>query len=320
MAQKGGVEWARAKTCWGGYTSMDHVPISMTYDDVLVPTDGSPGMQGAIARAVDIARLDDATVHSLYVADTETDLLVAETEAEPVVRRALEERGRDATLEVTRVAENHGLTAENEVREGIPYQEILAYSHDADIDLVVMGNRSAGEGDQGVGSTTERVAVVSEAPVLSVPFDDDSSVTESRYTMYDHILVPTDGSDPADRAADLALDIAEQYGADVHAVYVVDTTTYGSEDTPRSIIGLLKEGGANAVEAVAVEARDRNLPVTTDVLRGVPEAEILEYAAGVDADMIAVGTRGRGATPNQVLGSITGRVLQQATMPVLTVG
>lgn len=135
---------------------------------------------------------------------------------------------------------------------------------------------------------------------------------------YGDVLVPTDGSDLADPAADLALDIAEQYGADVHAVYVVDTTTYGSEDTPRSSIGLLKEGGANAVEVVA-EARDRNLPVTTDVVRGVPEAEILEYAAGVDADMIALGTRGRSATPNQVLGSITGRVLQQATMPVLTV-
>lgn len=290
------------------------------YDDVLVPTDGSPGIGAAAARAVDIALLGAATVHSLYVIDTDADMLVAEAEGESVVRRALEERGDEATREVTALAEHHGLDGTSHVREGVPYREILAYSRDADIDLVVMGKRGADEGERLLGSTTERVAVVSETPVLSVPLDAEQSVPESRYTMIDHVLVPTDGSDPAERAAEQALGLAEQYGADVHVVYVVDTTTYGAEDTPRSIVGLLKEGGENAVEAVAAEARDRNLPVTTDVLRGVPEAEILDFSDGVDADLIAMGSRGRGATPDQVLGSITGRILQRAPMPVLTVG
>lgn len=290
------------------------------YDDVLVPTDGSPGIQAATARAVDIARLGGATVHSLYVIDTHADLLVAEAEDESVVRRALEERGDEATREVAAVAERHGLDARTAVREGVPYRTILEYSEAADVDLVVMGTRGADAGERLLGSTTERVAVVSETPVLSVPLDAEQSVPESRYTMIDHVLVPTDGSDPAERAAEHAIEFAEQYGADVHVVYVVDTTTFGSKDTPRSIVGLLEDGGENAVAAIAAEARDRNLPVTTDVLRGVPEREILDFADGVDADLIAVGTRGRGATPNRVLGSITGRILRQAPMPVLTVG
>ena len=292
----------------------------MTYDDVLVPTDGSPGIQGAIARAVDIARLHDATVHSLYVIDTDADLLVAAAEGESVVRRALEERGDEATREVAAIAADHGLAARTEIREGVPYRTILEYSEEADVDLVVMGTRGASGVEKRLGSTTERVAVVSETPVLSVPLDAEQSVPESRYTMIDQVLVPTDGSDPAERAAAQALEFAEQYGADVHVVYVVDTTTYGAEDTPSSIVGLLKEGGENAVAAIAAEARDRNLPVTTDVLRGVPEDEILDFADGVDAELIAMGSRGRGATPDQVLGSTTGRVLQRATMSVLTVG
>lgn len=40
--------------------------------------------------------------------------------------------------------------------------------------------------------------------------------------MYEHILVPTDGSDVAEAAVDHALDLAEKYDAEVHALYVVD--------------------------------------------------------------------------------------------------
>ncbi|MEF8814948.1 MAG: universal stress protein [Halovenus sp.] len=57
--------------------------------------------------------------------------------------------------------------------------------------------------------------------------------------MDDYVVTPADGSDAADRAADHALGIAERYGADVHVIYVVDTTADGFEDAPRSVVGLL---------------------------------------------------------------------------------
>jgi len=74
------------------------------------------------------------------------------------------------------------------------------------------------------------------------------------------VVIPTDGSDAAERAAEAALDIAEKYDAAVHTVYVLDTTIYDLEDVPRSIIGSLKEGGDNATETIADMARERDLP------------------------------------------------------------
>ncbi|AKH96947.1 universal stress protein [Halanaeroarchaeum sulfurireducens] len=291
------------------------------YDDILVPTDGSPGILGPQARAVDIARLGDATIHSLYVVDTSSEWILAESDQHSVVRQTLEEHGTDATREMAAFASDHGVESRREVREGVPYRTILEYSRAADVDLIVMGTRGrTGDGERPLGSTTERVAVHSETPVLSVPLDTDASVPEPRYGMIDHLVIPTDGSDPAQRAAEEGIAFAEQYGADVHVVYVVDATSYGLEDAPRSIVGLLKEGGQNAIGAVESMALDRNLPVTSDVLRGVPADEILEFARGVDADLIAMGSRGRESAPKQVLGSSTGRILRRATMPVLTVG
>ncbi len=181
-----------------------------------------------------------------------------------------------------------------------------------------MGTHGRTEGEARLGSTTERVITVANVPVMAARLTEDEDIPESGYGMYDHVVIATDGGDAAERAADHALDIAERYGADVHVIYVVDTTTYWFEDTPRSIVGLLKQGGQNAVEEIASDARELSLPVTTDILRGVPHEEIREYATGVDADVVVMGTRGRTADADRLLGSTTARVVRRSEVPVLT--
>jgi len=288
------------------------------YGTILVPIDGSSGADSAVARAFDLARTGDATVHVLHVVDTglEPDRLDAAARRE--LRRHTEKRGREATVEIHQRATERGLEAVRAVREGIPHRVIRAYADEHDVDLIVMGTHGRTGADRArLGSTTERVIALADVPVLAVRLADEA-VPDSGYGMYDHVVIPTDGSDAAGRAVDHGLGIAERYGADVHAIYVVDTTTYGLADAPRSVVGPLEEGGRNAVEAVATAARERSLPVTTAVLRGVPPDEILEYAEGVDADLLAMGTRGRTAADDRLLGSTTARVLRRSAAPVLT--
>ncbi|MGM0590950.1 MAG: universal stress protein [Halobacteriota archaeon] len=290
------------------------------YHSILVPTDGSPGVEGAAVRALDLARTADATVHTLYVVDTAPEPSGLSVEERDEIRQASENRGRHATVWIQEEAADLGVDAVREIREGVPHHEILGYAREFDVDLLVMGTHGrTGSERARLGSTTERVIALSEVPVMAVRLMEGVELPETGYTMYDHVVIPTDGSGAAERAAEHGLAIAERYGADVHVVYVVDTTTYGLEDAPRSIVGLLKEGGAEATEAIATEARDRNLPVTTDVLRGVPETEILNYAAGVDADLLVMGTRGRAGAPERLLGSTTARVVRRFEHPVLTV-
>ena len=289
------------------------------YDDILVPTDGSPGAENATARAFDLARTGDATIHVLHVIDPDVTSIDLESTEMDELRRQSENRGREATEQIETRATDLGLDAVRAVREGTPYRAILEYVDQNDIDLVVMGTHGRTGAERArLGSTTERVIKFADVPVMAVRLAADEVVPEAGYGMYDHVVIPTDGSDAAERAADHALGIAERYGADVHVIYVVDTTTYGFEDTPRSIVGLLKQGGQNAVEEIATDARDRSLPVTTDVLRGVPHEEVLEYATGVDADVIAMGTRGRTVETDRLLGSTTARVLRRSEVPVLS--
>jgi nucleotide-binding universal stress UspA family protein len=290
------------------------------YDDVLVPTDGSPGAEGAIVRALDVARTSGATVHVLHAVDTLSGRRALDATGREEFRRQSEKKGREATVRVQERAERLGLETVRDVREGTPFRAILGYIKETAVDLVVMGThgRTGPERSQ-LGSTTERVITLADVPVMAVRLDEDARVPESGYGMYDHVVIPTDGSDPAERAADHGLGLAERYGADVHVVYVVDATTFGLGDAPRSIVGLLEQGGQNATDGIANEARERNLPVTTTILRGVPHEEILDYADGVDADVIAMGVRGRSADADRLLGSTTSRVVRNSPVPVLTV-
>ncbi|TYL36520.1 universal stress protein [Natronococcus pandeyae] len=290
------------------------------FTTILVPTDGSAGSEAAIAHATDLAWTYGGTVHALYVVDTGSEPNEMRADDREAFRAPSERRGLEATIRITDRAEAHDLRAAREVREGVPHSEILAYADEHDVDAIVMGTHGRTGAERArLGSTTERVITLADVPVLSVRLSEDDEEPASEDGLYEQVLIPTDGSDAAERAAENALEIAARYDADVHAVYVVDSTPYDLEDAPRSIVGLLTEGGRNATETVADMARERGLSVTTEVRRGIPAEELLECASAVDADLVAMGTRGRTVDADRLLGSTTARVVRRSAIPVLAV-
>lgn len=142
------------------------------YDRILLPTDASAGMDRAIEHAIDAAQRYDATIHVLYVVDTDTygtysgDEYVHEFEG---LESALEQAGEEALEDIVSAAEAAGVEATAVVRHGVPHEEILSYADDADIDLMVIGSKNrSGEYRRLLGSVAERVARMAERPVTVV--------------------------------------------------------------------------------------------------------------------------------------------------------
>ena len=141
--------------------------------------------------------------------------------------------------------------------------------------------------------------------------------------MFDTIVVATDGSDSVQRAVSVAVDVAARFDAEVHAVYVVDAgEVESSPDTVRDDLrDALDDEGRDALDRVSGAAHDRDddLDVTIEVREGRPASEIDAYARSVDADLVAMGTRGRHGENRFLIGSVAERVVRTCPGPGLTV-
>jgi len=140
--------------------------------------------------------------------------------------------------------------------------------------------------------------------------------------MYDTVAIATDGSEAMTPAIEQGVDIADRYDATVHAIAVVDRRLYvaADDDTRPDVRASLTEEAESAVEAVAAEAGDRSRQVETFVADGVPHSEIVSYADDEAVDLLVVGTHGRTGRDRHVnLGSVSERVVEAATCPVLVV-
>jgi len=142
------------------------------YDRILLPTDGSEGVDRAIDHAIDAANRYDATLHVLYVVDSGVvnaysgDEFVDGAEG---AEATLEDRGRTALEAVADHAADAGVETVTELVYGDPHEEILRYIDGNDIDLTVMGSKTrSGSYRQMLGSVTERVSRQSTAPVSIV--------------------------------------------------------------------------------------------------------------------------------------------------------
>ncbi|NIC00864.1 universal stress protein [Halobacterium sp. R2-5] len=143
------------------------------YDQVLVPTDGSEETRGAVEHAINLATTYDAALHTIYVVDTN----VGVDASVPGTLDTLKEAGENAIKEVIQQAEAAGVgTTEGSVAQGVPHQAILDYADEHDIDLVVMGTHGrTGLNRYLLGSVTEKVVRLSDAPVMTVRMPDDSA-------------------------------------------------------------------------------------------------------------------------------------------------
>ncbi len=136
--------------------------------------------------------------------------------------------------------------------------------------------------------------------------------------MFDTVVVATDGSESVERAVAYAADVAERFDAAVHALYVLDTREVENAPDPlqSEFHDALETRGEAALEAV----RDRSVRAVEGTVReGRPAEEIVAYAREVDADLLALGTRGRHGEHRLLLGSVAEEVVRTSPVPVLTV-
>jgi nucleotide-binding universal stress UspA family protein len=143
--------------------------------------------------------------------------------------------------------------------------------------------------------------------------------------LYRRIVVGTDGSSTADRAVDVAGDLARLSGAQVHVV-----TAYRPVRAA-AMAGVSASGGAVlpawlgddervAAEEVVRRARERlegnGIAVRSVARLGEPADALLAVAEELDADLLVIGNRGISGVRRYLLGNVADRVAHHAPCSV----
>ena len=139
------------------------------YQKVLIPTDGSDGTRQAIVHGLTIADRFDATVHALSIVPEGPLGTFDGDEGRHSAERAV------AQVEAVARDRETGVPVTTAVRDGIPHEEILDYTDEAGIDLLVVGTQGRTGLDRVlVGSVAERLIRMADVPVVTVRRTDES--------------------------------------------------------------------------------------------------------------------------------------------------
>jgi nucleotide-binding universal stress UspA family protein len=138
------------------------------------------------------------------------------------------------------------------------------------------------------------------------------------------ITVATDGSPHADRAVEIACDLARRYGssltilgvAPLVPMYIGSTEAWVPAEIPDTEIQHYRQ----LVEKSVAQAKSSGLTNVTGVcLEGVIVDEIIGYLEQSPADLLVLGSRGLSTARRLLLGSVSDAVVHHAKCPVLVV-
>ncbi|AEG19169.1 universal stress protein [Methanobacterium paludis] len=144
--------------------------------------------------------------------------------------------------------------------------------------------------------------------------------------MNTRILLPTDGSENAERAGEYAISLSNISGADIIVLNVIDTDYLDAlpqQDLKESLGKELREEGKKAVERFKESLEDsqcngmcKNINFTILIKEGKPGEVILKTIDEENIDQVIMGKSGKHGLERFLLGRTTDKVVREANVPV----
>jgi len=135
--------------------------------------------------------------------------------------------------------------------------------------------------------------------------------------MFDKILVAYDGSDAADKAFDLALNLAEKYGAELKVLAVARPPEFGSEVETKAVLENSRKHYQHVLKPVRERLAATGIKFQVEVGSGHPAEHIVMAAEQWGAKLILLGHRGKGLMGRWLVGSVAKQVMHHAPCSVL---
>ena len=303
------------------------------YRKILVPLDGSALAEVILPYARELARrlvLDVVLIHVAEKKESKSIQLhrVYVDNIADAIRRDIADAGNRKKASPREAGKSN---ISGEVVVGYPAEEILRYSDENDIDLILM----ATHGRSGIrrwvmGSVADRVLRASRAPVLLVRAGIPQDIARDEWP--GTVLVPLDGSGLAElvlphvaalagpqnaRASDVVLlRVCEPLGMPAVAPPEV-TVSWG--DIASKHMAQSKSLAKKYLVRLEKQLNEAGVRASSEVLGGQPAETIIDYANKKRYSLIVMATHGRSGLSRWAYGSVAEKVLLAVSSPLLLV-
>ncbi len=252
----------------------------MAYRRIVAATDGSDSAETAERVAVGFAATAGA------------ELAIAHAFAEPA-------RAQEAVDRALATAKEAGVETEVILSPEAPADAVIAAAAERDAELIVIGSVGLSRSDQLFGSVSRRVVTHAPCDVLLTRLrrDPDRAATPP----YRRILIATDGSSTADRAARKGYALAKLMQASVTLLFV----------------GHPKTGELVLQDTVETIGKGSGVTSAISIRSGDPVREIVDSVAVEAFDLVVVGNRGMTGAKAVLLGSVPRDVAESSPSDVL---
>ncbi len=298
------------------------------FEKILVPLDGSPLAQGILPYVMLLARGFQSRVILFHAAEA---LLDQESpEQEPYADEAMERIRPLAENYLEGVAaelRREGLDVDTQVVKGKATREVMRFAEQEDVDLIAMSIHSrSGLTRWVVGSVVDRLLRASHRSLLLVRPPDEIAGGEATARL-SKIVVPLDGSPPAEWALPFAEELGKVLNLEVTLIQVIgiETTVQFSPmapvtwAVPADVLQRLDVVASGYLKGLARELERKGLSVQWEVLRGPPGPRIIEFARQTPDCLVAMTSHGRSGFRRWILGSVANEVVRHTGEPVLII-
>jgi nucleotide-binding universal stress UspA family protein len=279
---------------------------------IVVAVDGSPASDAATCWAARDAALRNIPLTVVSVVTTPTATFPPVPYPDSLGVR-LEDQGRKAAADAVKIAEDavptdRKVAVKSKVVFSTPAQALVKMSDEAE--MIVVGSSGKGTLARGLlGSVSSSVVRQANCPVAVIR-DEDLLMPDPQHAP---VLVGIDGSPASELATEIAFDQASRRGVELIALHAwSDVCASGLPGWEWSAPG---SESSFADSLAHWQERYPNVTVQRVVVCDEPARQLIEKSES--AQLVVVGSHGRGAFDRMVLGSVSNTVLHSVRIPVI---
>jgi nucleotide-binding universal stress UspA family protein len=295
------------------------------FDHILLPLDGSPLAECVLPHAVALAKAFKSRLTLLRVVFQKRSEN-QQSIVNPMDWQMLKSEADAYLKSVQSRLENVDVQSEPYVMEGNPAQQIIDYTRDEQVDLIVMSSHGKGGlSEWNINSVVQKVLYRAFVPVMLIRAYHASPEPLTGLT-YDRILLPLDGSKRAECSLPLAKSIGAVQDAKIYLTHIVEEpilptqTPLSKED--RELIHRLTEINVNEAE--------RYLNMIKDQFEGIDTQTIIETSSKTNIalhniverdniDLVILSAHGYSGENRWPYGNITLNFIAYGTTPLIII-